>query len=87
MSKDRATVYCHVIRLITLSDRQHLVRLLAAHIQIYPRDYWAYTWLPKSSRQLVKKARALSGTDRLNIEPLGQTDDQSAMSEYLEPQE
>ena len=60
IKKDRANVFRLVLKHINLDDRQHLVRLLAAHIQQFPHDRWAYSWLPESSRKLREKAQALA---------------------------
>ncbi len=61
VGKTRADVFKAALKHISRDsgDRQHLVRLLAEHIQQFPRDYWAYSWLPESSRKLKEKALAL----------------------------
>lgn len=82
LNKRKVDVYERVIRCLTLDERQHLVGLLASHIKIYPRDYWAYTWLPSSSRQLIEKARAMSGVRQISV---ANTNDESLVPDYLEP--
>ncbi len=60
INKPRAVVFNSALKHFTVDSRQHLVRLLAAHIQQFPRDQWAYNWLPESSRKLREKAIALA---------------------------
>ena len=61
VGKTRAGVFNSALKHISREngDRQHLVRLLAEHIQQFPRDRWAYNWLPESSRKLKEKAFVL----------------------------
>jgi len=57
----RQTVFTSVLKHIPNStDRQHLVKLLAEHIRQFPRDYWAYNWLPSSCHKLKQKAVSLA---------------------------
>ena len=57
----RQTVFTSVLKHIPNStDRQHLVKLLAEHIRQFPRDYWAYNWLPSSCHKLKEKAVSLA---------------------------
>lgn len=57
VGKQRQIVFRYVLKHIrSLEDRQHLVKLLASHIRQFPRDYWAYNWLPDSCHQLKQKA-------------------------------
>lgn len=59
VGKQRQDVFKSVLKQIpAVEDRQHLVKLLAEHIQHFPRDFWAYSWLPNSSRKLKDKALA-----------------------------
>ena len=60
INKPRAEVLARALKHLTVDERQHLVHLLAAHIQQFPRVRWAYTWLPESSRKLREKAQALA---------------------------
>ena len=60
VNKERAIVFKSALKHLSLDERQHLVNLLAAHIQQFPRDRWAYSWLPESSRKLKEKAIALA---------------------------
>jgi len=59
VNQKRATVLKIALKHISIESRQHLVRLLAAHMQQFPQDSDAYSWLPYSSRQLKQKAMAL----------------------------
>jgi len=62
VGKQRPAVFRSIFKHIpNLEDRQHLVKLLAEHIRQFPRDHWAYNWLPDSSRKLKQKALALAG--------------------------
>ena len=56
--KNRSDVFALAVKHISFNDRQHLVRLLATHIQQFPRDHWAYNWLP--NRKMKDKAIALA---------------------------
>lgn len=58
IKKERTAVFVSVLKHLTVNERQHLVQLLAAHIQQFPRDRWAYNWLPESTRKLREKAQA-----------------------------
>ncbi len=60
VNKERSIVFKSALKHLSLDERQHLVNLLAAHIQQFPRDRWAYSWLPESSRKLKEKALALA---------------------------
>lgn len=60
INKDRAVVFKSALKHVSLDERQYLVGLLAAHIQQFPRDRWAYSWLPESSRKLKEKALTLA---------------------------
>ncbi len=61
VGKTRVGVFNSALKHISREsgNRQHLVRLLAEHIQQFPRDYWAHSWLPESSRKLRERALAL----------------------------
>jgi putative DNA primase/helicase len=56
VNQDRAVVFQAVIKHMSKESRQHLVRLLAAHIQQEPHDHDAIDWLPPSCRKLKHKA-------------------------------
>lgn len=58
INKERVVVFNSLLKHLSLEQRQHLVRLLAAHIQQFPQDHSAYNWLPNSSRKLKQKAMA-----------------------------
>lgn len=45
-------------------DRQHLVHLLATHVQQFPDDHDAYEWLPEKSKKLKEKALALASYEQ-----------------------
>ena len=61
VGKQRQIVFTSVLKRIpNKEDRQHLVKLLAEHIRQFPRDYWAYNWLPSSCHQLKEKAISLA---------------------------
>ena len=60
ISKSRADVFARALKHLTVDERQHLVHLLAVHIQQFPRDRWAHNWLPESSRKLREKAIAVA---------------------------
>jgi len=60
----RAVVFNAALKLLDFENRQHLVKLLAEHIKEYPRDTWAYSWLPSSCQKL--RGRAL---DLINSTP------------------
>lgn len=59
VNQKRVTVLTIALKHISIESRQHLVRLLAAHMQQFPQDTDAYSWLPQSSRKLKQKALAL----------------------------
>ncbi|MDV2998165.1 MAG: hypothetical protein N4J56_007870 [Chroococcidiopsis sp. SAG 2025] len=59
VNQKRATVLTIALKHISIEQRQHLVRLLAAHMQQFPQDSDAYSWLPQSSRKLKQKAQSL----------------------------
>ncbi len=56
VNKERAIVFQVALKHISKESRQHLVRLLAAHIQQSPQDRSAIDWLPPSCRKLKHKA-------------------------------
>lgn len=58
VNQERAIVFKITLKHISFEERQHLVGLLAAHIQQFPHDQDAYSWIPNSSRQLKHKAMA-----------------------------
>jgi len=59
INQERAVVFHRVVKkYLSRDERQHLVRLLAAHIRQFPQDHNAYNWLPNSSRKLKQKAMA-----------------------------
>lgn len=60
INQDRAVVFKSALKHLDINQRQHLVMLLATHIQKYPRDHEAYSWLPESSRKLKEKALTLA---------------------------
>jgi putative DNA primase/helicase len=66
VNKERAKVFEIALLYLSLEERQHLVRLLAAHIQQEPQDSDAYNWLPQSSHQLKLKALALASASGRN---------------------
>jgi hypothetical protein len=69
IDKKRVVVFNSLLKHLCLEQRQHLVHLLAAHMQQEPQDSDAYSWLPQSSHQLKLKALAqasASGTNALS---------------------
>jgi hypothetical protein len=60
INKERAVVYNSALKHFSFDERQHLVRLLTAHIQQFPQDESAYDWLPASSWKLKEKAITLA---------------------------
>lgn len=57
---ERGTVFVQAVKHINPERRSHLIELLAAHIQEFPRDHWAYSWLPEAVQKLKNKAIALA---------------------------
>ena len=72
VNRERVVVWNSVLKHISLNERRHLVCLLAAHIQQFPRDRWAYNWIPESSRKLKDKAMALAQKQLERSETLAQ---------------
>jgi hypothetical protein len=57
-----------VIDFLSEDDHQHLVRLLANHIQQFPHDQSAYNWLPRSCWEIKEKAITLSRRNKVGEE-------------------
>lgn len=62
IDKPRVIVYNSVLKRFSQGDRQHLVQLLATHIEQFPQDACAYNWLPQSSHKLLEKAIAIANS-------------------------
>jgi phage/plasmid-associated DNA primase len=62
IKRERAIVFDTLIKvgLQEKSDRQHLINLLAAHIQQNPEDQDAYNWIPSRYKGLKQKAKVLA---------------------------
>lgn len=58
VNEEPAIVFKITLKHISFEERQHLVGLLAAHIQQFPHDQDAYNWIPNSSWKLKHKAMA-----------------------------
>ncbi len=65
--KSRAEVFKPLTAPLSKEARQHLVGLLAVHMRELPRDYTAWNWLPESSRKLAEKARAMAGSESMEV--------------------
>jgi hypothetical protein len=59
IDRNRVVVFKSILNHLSIDDRQHLVQLLAAHMQQFSDDHGAYNWLPESLRKLKEKAITL----------------------------
>jgi len=75
INQERAVVFKLVVKkYLGCDERQHLVRLLAAHIRQFPQDQNAYNWIPDSSRQLKQKAMAQASGSKSGSKSAKETD-------------